>query len=111
MGLLSKLFKKDNIINTLEEDMRAHRALSQQYQEDLKKALAERDEALKYKELNMALLEELRLKEEALSNLSLESSAWKSQYYEEVFKNEELTKQLSKLKNTPKKKKSTRKAK
>jgi hypothetical protein len=111
MGWLSNLFKKDNMINTLEEDMRAHRALNQQYQEDLKKALAERDEALKYKELNMSLLEELRVKEEIINNLSQEVSEWTARYYEEVFKNEELTKQLSKITKTTKTKKSTRKVK
>jgi ribosomal protein L16 Arg81 hydroxylase len=102
MGWLSNLFEKDNIINALEEEMRAHRALNQQYQEDLKKALAERDEALKYKELNIKLKEELRIKNERIASLSLslESLTWKSQYFDEFFKNRELTKQISKLKRT-----------
>jgi hypothetical protein len=114
MGWLSNLFKKDDIINALEEEIRSYRELNQQYQEDIKKALAERDEALKYEELNMSLLEELRIKEEKIASLSssLESLAWKSQYFDETSKNEELTKQiLKKLKNISKTKKSTRKAK
>jgi ribosomal protein L16 Arg81 hydroxylase len=102
MGWLSNLFEKDNIINTLEEEVRSYRELNQQYQEDLKKALAERDEALKYKELNIKLKEELRIKNERIASLSLslESLTWKSQYFDEFFKNRELTKQISKLKRT-----------
>jgi hypothetical protein len=114
MGWLSNLFKKDDIINALEEEIRSYRELNQQYQEDLKKALAERDEALKYEELNMSLLEELRVKEEKIASLSssLESLEWKSQHFDETSKNEELTKQiLKKLKNISKTKKSTRKVK
>jgi hypothetical protein len=114
MGWLSNLFEKDNIINTLEEEIRSYRKLIQQYQENLKKALTERDKALKYEELNMFLLEKLCVKEEIIASLSLslESLAWESQYFDETSKNEELKKQiLKKLKNISKTKKSTRKAK
>lgn len=43
----------------------------------------ERDEALKYKDLNSALLEELRLSKERLNKVELESSAWEAKYYNE----------------------------
>jgi hypothetical protein len=111
MGWLSNLFEKNNIINNLEEEIRSYRELIQQYQENLKKALTERDKALKYEELNMSLLEKLRVKEEIIAILSscLESLAWESQYFDETSKNEELKKQPSKIKNTTKKEKKHKK--
>lgn len=74
--------------------MKAHRALSQQYQDELKKLMFERDEALKYKNLNVELLEELRLLKERLNRAELESSAWEARYHNEFADHENTRKTL-----------------